>query len=255
MNKTFLQSKNLKRKRGQYSIGENKKNFVDSNEANAKPLHVLKKLKSCFNNVTFVSKIPPIIFQHQLYSFIENRTICDKEVTSLCNNGEIRIFKMGMGEYNSCIVFTKDFVEHVSEMNKNTEYEATVQKFLREVIQETNKTDVSINEDEVKNHGFKDTDVTVLIKCGLLTVRDAGSWWLAIPRMGYFIKIYTKGKQSFMRTINATMKKEMLLTELLSRKSPKSVLLGYYYHAHDAIGSATINAVNTTSGILLKIPK
>ena len=35
-----------------------------------------------------------------------------------------------------------------------------------------------------------------LVKAGVLTVRDAGSWWLAVPGAGRFIKYFVKGTLS-----------------------------------------------------------
>ncbi len=32
------------------------------------------------------------------------------------------------------------------------------------------------------------------MKSGVLTVRDAGSWWLSIPNSGKFIKYFVKGR-------------------------------------------------------------
>lgn len=32
-----------------------------------------------------------------------------------------------------------------------------------------------------------------LVKSGVLTVRDAGSWWLSIPNSGKFTKYFIKG--------------------------------------------------------------
>jgi hypothetical protein len=32
-----------------------------------------------------------------------------------------------------------------------------------------------------------------LVNAGVLTVRDAGSWWLAVPGAGRFIKCFVKG--------------------------------------------------------------
>lgn len=32
-----------------------------------------------------------------------------------------------------------------------------------------------------------------LVNAGVLTVRDAGSWWLAVPGAGRFIKYFVKG--------------------------------------------------------------
>lgn len=33
-----------------------------------------------------------------------------------------------------------------------------------------------------------------LVKAGVLTVRDAGSWWFSIPNSGRFTKYFIQGK-------------------------------------------------------------
>ncbi|EDL83430.1 serine/threonine kinase 19, isoform CRA_b [Rattus norvegicus] len=32
-----------------------------------------------------------------------------------------------------------------------------------------------------QTYGFRDSEITHLVNAGVLTVRDAGSWWLACP--------------------------------------------------------------------------
>lgn len=48
------------------------------------------------------------------------------------------------------------------------------------------------------------------MKVGLLTVRDIGSWWLAIPRAGEFMKSYIRGRKAVLMMIKKSKYSEIL---------------------------------------------
>lgn len=101
------------------------------------------------------------------------------------------------------------------------------------------------------------------MKSGVLTVRDAGSWWLSIPNSGKFIKYFIKGRfltldthavgfhlvrfniWSFLLTgrkaVLGMVKKskygEILKTELEGRRTTSQVKFQMKYHIHDIIGA------------------
>jgi len=117
-----------------------------------------------------------------------------------------------------------------------------------------------------------------LVKAGVLTVRDAGSWWLAVPGAGRFIKYFVKGtlsaaqarspsrtlfgassglqalfifplshatsppgRQAVLSMVRKAKYRELLLSELLGRRAPASVRLGLAYHVHDLIGAQLVD--------------
>lgn len=51
-----------------------------------------------------------------------------------------------------------------------------------------------------------------LVRAGLLTVRDLGSWWISVPFAGNFIKAYKKGKRALTLTLKRARFKEILLS-------------------------------------------
>ena len=50
------------------------------------------------------------------------------------------------------------------------------------------------------------------MKAGLLTVRDAGTWWLALPSAGVFLKTLSIGRKATLTIMRRTKYKEMLET-------------------------------------------
>ncbi|XP_019641995.1 PREDICTED: uncharacterized protein LOC109483423 [Branchiostoma belcheri] len=92
-----------------------------------------------------------------------------------------------------------------------------------------------------------------LVNAGVLTVRDLGSWWLAIPGAGLFVKLFTKGRKAVLASIRKSKYKEILKQELESRKMSASVKLGMSYHIHDIIGADLVTCIETTSGELLRL--
>lgn len=93
------------------------------------------------------------------------------------------------------------------------------------------------------------------MNAGVLTVRDAGSWWLAVPGAGRFIKCFVKGRQAVLGMVRKAKYRELLLSELLGRRAPATVRLGLAYHVHDLIGAQLVDCVSTTSGTLLRLPE
>lgn len=93
-----------------------------------------------------------------------------------------------------------------------------------------------------------------LVNAGVLTVRDAGSWWLAVPGAGRFIKCFVKGRQAVLSMVRKAKYRELALSELLGRRAPLAVRLGLAYHVHDLIGAQLVDCVPTTSGTLLRLP-
>lgn len=108
-----------------------------------------------------------------------------------------------------------------------------------------------------------------LVNAGVLTVRDAGSWWLAVPGAGRFIKCFVKGmvpqghplgvfrssslthlpfpgpsppgRQAVLSMVRKAKYRELALSELLGRRAPSAVRLGLAYHVHDLIGAQLVD--------------
>lgn len=210
-------------------------------------------------------RFPPIIFKHQLYTLLENRTDVDRQVNSLHEKGRIKVFQLDHHHDEVMIILMSDFIDYVhryhkipdrkggnSKQKKNSNDQEVVSRFLVEIVSTVSQ--LSVTQDTLINeHGFKDEDITKLVKGGLLTVRDVGSWWFSVPGAGQFMKMFQKGRQTTLRMIRSTKYKEILLSEIKSRKSPPTMKLGLLYHIHDLVGSDLINCISSTSGMILRI--
>lgn len=230
-------------------------------------LSAIHHVRNIFPSKELGDRFPPIVFKHQLYSLLENRTDVDREVNSLAEKGQIKIFQLGHRDEEFMILLTTDFTafvkryhgltehakgENVSQINIPTKGKGTVTRFLNEVVGCV--SDISISEEILLNkYGFKDKHLTELVNAGLLTLRNAGCWWFSIPGAGQFVKVFHKGRQAALRMIRMMQFKEILLEEFKKRKPPMSMKLGILYHSYDLVGSDFARCLKSTSGILLRI--
>ncbi|XP_014638432.1 PREDICTED: serine/threonine-protein kinase 19 isoform X3 [Ceratotherium simum simum] len=172
----------------------------------------------------------------------------------LQEQGEIKIIQLGFDLDAHGIIFTEDYRTRVLKACDGRSYAAAVQKFLASVLPACG--DLSFQQDQMtQTFGFRDPEITQLVNAGVLTVRDAGSWWLAVPGAGRFIKYFVKGRQAVLGMVRKAKYRELLLSELLGRRAPAAVRLGLAYHVHDLIGAQLVDCVSTTSGTLLRLPE
>ncbi|XP_019571087.2 inactive serine/threonine-protein kinase 19 isoform X1 [Rhinolophus sinicus] len=173
---------------------------------------------------------------------------------ALQEQGEIRVIQLGFDLDAHGIIFTEDYRTRVLKVCDGRSYAGAVQKFLASVLPACG--DLSFQQDQMtQTFGFRDTEITQLVNAGVLTVRDAGSWWLAVPGAGRFIKCFVKGRQAVLGMVRKAKYRELLLSELLGRRPPATVRLGLAYHVHDLIGAQLVDCVSTTSGTLLRLPE
>ncbi|XP_060615513.2 inactive serine/threonine-protein kinase 19 isoform X2 [Anolis sagrei] len=212
----------------------------------------LQYLVSLFPRKLFEDSLPPLILRHQIYSLVKDRTTVDRRLSQLKDEGRIRIFQHGLYAETFFVTFTDNYKSKVLEFASGKEFARTVTKFLDSVV--TSCPDISYDKKRMLNEfGFRDTEITQLVNAGVLTVRDAGSWWLAVPRAGRFVKYFIKGRKAVLGMIQKAKYKEVLLSDLQNRQTPRAVKLGIPYHIHDIIGAQLVDCVPTTTGTLLRL--
>nr|XP_010959772.1 PREDICTED: serine/threonine-protein kinase 19 isoform X2 [Camelus bactrianus] len=212
------------------------------------------ELVRLFPRVLFEDALPPIVLRSQVYSLVPDRTVADLQLKALQEQGEIRIIQLGFDLDAQGIIFTEDYRTRVLKACDGRPYAGAVQKFLASVLPAC--SDLSFQQDQMtQTFGFRDPEITQLVNAGVLTVRDAGSWWLAVPGAGRFIKYFVKGRQAVLGMVRKAKYRELLLSELLGRRVPAAVRLGLAYHVHDLIGAQLVDCVSTTSGTLLRLPE
>ncbi|XP_060095069.1 inactive serine/threonine-protein kinase 19 isoform X2 [Heteronotia binoei] len=212
----------------------------------------LQHLASLFPRKLFEDALPPLILRHQIYSLVKDRTTVDRCLNQLKEEGRIRMFQHGFDADNLVLTFTDSYKSKVLEFVSGKEFAKTVRKFLDSVL--TSCPDISFDKKRMlREFGFSDAEITQLVNAGVLTVRDAGSWWLAVPGAGRFVKYFIKGRKAVLGMIQKAKYKEVLLSDLQNRRAPSSVKLGLPYHVHDIIGAQLVDCVPTTSGTLLRL--
>lgn len=207
-------------------------------------------------NATSVNHNLKIVMKHQLYSVVKNRTVVDRGVNDLLEKGDIKLFKTSLGNEQVCLMFTTDYCSYVESLyldnNKDDNRKKIIQQFVHFVLPDFK--DISINDKVlIEQHGFKDEEVTKLIEAGVLTVKNAGSWWLSIPNIGQFLKVLRKGRQAIVQTIKRSKYKEMRQDTLLLKKTLPSVKFSLEYQLHDVIGADLVTCIDSTTGVLLRL--
>ncbi|XP_062829730.1 inactive serine/threonine-protein kinase 19 isoform X2 [Anolis carolinensis] len=205
----------------------------------------LQFLASLFPRKLFEDSLPPLILRHQIYSLVKDRTTVDRRLSQLKDEGRIRIFQHGLDAETFFVTFTDAYKSKVLALSW---------RFVRCPEMQRCMEDISYDKKRMLNEfGFKDTEITQLVNAGVLTVRDAGSWWLAVPRAGHFVKYFIKGRKAVLGMIQKSKYKEVLLSDLQNRRTPRAVKLGIPYHIHDIIGAQLVDCVPTTTGTLLRL--
>ncbi|XP_059137267.1 serine/threonine-protein kinase 19 isoform X2 [Peromyscus eremicus] len=212
----------------------------------------VRELVQLFPRGLFEDALPPIALRSQVYSLLPDRTVADLQL-ELQERGEIKVIQLGFDLDAHGIIFTEDYRTRVLKACDGRPCAAAVQKFLASVLPACG--DLSFQQDQMtQTYGFRDPEITHLVNAGVLTVRDAGSWWLAVPGAGRFIKCFVKGRQAVLSMVRKAKYRELLLSELLGRRPPSAVRLGLAYHVHDLIGAQLVDCVPTSSGTLLRLP-
>uniref|UniRef100_UPI00398E57C9 inactive serine/threonine-protein kinase 19-like isoform X2 n=1 Tax=Pristiophorus japonicus TaxID=55135 RepID=UPI00398E57C9 len=209
-------------------------------------------LASLFPRKLFDDSLPPIVLKHQLYSIVKDKTTVDRQLNEMKDLGDVRIFQFGFDTDVFGVVFSEDYKSKVLAATATRESALTVQRFLETVL--TSCTDIGFNEDKMlKEFSFHDQEITQLVNAGLLTVRDVGSWWLAIPGAGRFVKYFVKGRKAVLGMIRKAKYNEVLQSDLETRKVTSAVKLGIQYHVHDIVGAELVKCIPTTTGTLLRL--
>ncbi|XP_029014976.1 serine/threonine-protein kinase 19 [Betta splendens] len=211
----------------------------------------LEYLMSLFPRKLFNDTLPQIVIKHQLYSMHNDKTLVDKEVNKLREQGDLLMFQLGFDAEAFGLVFTSDYKAKVLAGEEGKATRATVERFLEKVLPSC--TDLSFSKDKMlKEFLFTDSEITQLVKSGVLTVRDAGSWWLSIPNSGKFTKYFIQGRKAVLSMVKKSKYGEVLKAELEGRRTTSHVKFHIKYHVHDVVGAELVQSIPTTSGTLLR---
>ncbi|XP_028842192.1 serine/threonine-protein kinase 19-like isoform X2 [Denticeps clupeoides] len=208
-------------------------------------------LMSLFPRKLFNDSLPTIAIKHQLYSLHDARTLVDRQLNLLREQGELLMFQLGFDADAFGLVFTPDYKAKVLAGVEGKKTQGTVEKFLDKVVQSC--TDLSFNKDQMlKQYLFTDSEITQLVKSGVLTVRDAGSWWLSVPNLGKFTKYLIQGRKAVLTMVKKSRYGEVMKADLEQRRTTSQVKFHMKYHLHDIMGAELVQSIATTSGTMLR---
>uniref|UniRef100_A0A8D0SWG0 Serine/threonine kinase 19 n=1 Tax=Sus scrofa TaxID=9823 RepID=A0A8D0SWG0_PIG len=117
------------------------------------------ELVRLFPRVLFEDALPPIVLRNQVYSLVPDRTVADRQLKALQEQGEIRIIQLGFDLDAQGIIFTEDYRTRVLKACEGRPYAGTVQKFLASVLPACG--DLSFQQDQMtQTFGFRDPEIT-----------------------------------------------------------------------------------------------
>lgn len=211
----------------------------------------LEYLMTLFPRKLFNDALPQIVLQHQLYSIHNDKTLVDKELNKLREKGELLMFQLGFDADAFGLVFASDYKAKVLAAEEGRATLASVEKFLEKLSSPCKE--LSFSKDKMlKEFLFTDSEITQLVKSGVLTVRDAGSWWLSIPNSGKFTKYFIQGRKAVLGMVKKAKYSEVLKAELEERRTTSQVKFHMKYHIHDIVGAELVESIPTTSGTVLR---
>lgn len=196
------------------------------------------------------SSIPPVVLRHQLYTFLSDRSQVDREVGQLLSEHVLVQVQIDRDTYG--LINVKDFVRTAGQSMQKCDVASGIrEKFISAI--EMGRVEVSMRRDRLQQLcSLSDADISTLVRCGLLAIRDAHTVWLSIPNAYVLTRALTDGRQVIVDAIRRTKFKEVLLSELLKKPLAKGISTGIRYCLLDLIGSETLTFVDTTSGPMLR---
>ncbi|NXW72722.1 STK19 kinase, partial [Hirundo rustica] len=155
----------------------------------------------------------------------------------LRDEGRVRLLHLGLGPDALGVVSLELYRQKALEAAAGTPREGLVRRFLERAVAAS--AELSFEQRGMREMGFGDGDVTQLVAAGLLTVRDAGSWWLAVPGAGRFVRALLRGRRAVLALVRRSRQRQIPLRELQGDRAPPGLRrgLGASFVLHDLLGA------------------
>ncbi|XP_057255124.1 serine/threonine-protein kinase 19, partial [Pezoporus wallicus] len=191
----------------------------------------------------FGDLLPPLVLRHQLYSIVSDRTAVDRHLDRLRADGRIRLLHVGLGADTLGVVCVDAYREKVLAGAAGSPRAPLIRRFLDGAVAASPA--LGYEEGELRAWGFGDplrcaSPLTQLVAAGLLTLRDAGSWWLSVPGLGRFIRAILRGRGAILSRLRRARHRELLLEELQERRAPPGAAIGLSFILHDLLGAQLV---------------
>lgn len=183
-------------------------------------------------------RTPPLILFKQIHALISDPTVIDDEVDGLAR-ADYRKIRLPTSE--EALVLLADF----DRIPKSK----IASRFVRELLPRVKSPVVS---QRLIDAHFEDDVSAVLVREGLLTMRDEISFWLAIPDMGEILRNRRAGNAEILALLKKAPYQEMLL-EKLECRTLKNSLFTAQWHVRDVVGGGKAETVATSLGTLVRV--
>jgi serine/threonine-protein kinase 19 len=200
-------------------------------------------------------RLPPLVFQHQIYALLKNRTHVDCEIETLTQQKHIIQFKLEHCINSVGLMLFKDYEQLLllAMAKQQQQANSVLSKFLHHL----RSHDLTVALDGhfvISEMNVTDRDMTVLVNYGFLTIRDAKSFWLGVPNVGNLLSQLMKGRKEIRRCLKRKPFQEMLEQDILKRTF-KHILLNIRYILLDMEGTGCIESSSVTSGTIYRLKK
>ncbi|XP_058678558.1 serine/threonine-protein kinase 19 [Ammospiza caudacuta] len=211
----------------------------------------LGAVSALFPRRLFGDALPPLVLRHQLYSLVPDRTAVDRHLNRLRDEGRVRLLHLGLGPDTLGVVSLELYREKVLAAVSGSPREPLVRRFLEAAVAAS--PELGYERRGMGERGFGDKDITQLVAAGLLTVRDAGSWWLAVPGAGRFVRALIRGRRAVLSLLRRSRHRPVPLRELEGLRAPPGAALGVPFLLHDLLGEGRLHSVPSAAGPLLRL--
>jgi len=209
----------------------------------------LNFLKQIFPYELFQNKLPCIIWKHQLYALISDRTNVDKDLHQLIEKKVLRSFAMGstMGKNELALCFADEYKNLVNKI-------LTGPLFLKFWSMLERNSDCKFAKDDlIETYGLNESNIKELVSLGVISLHQSvGFYILSIPSCGDYSKKFEDGRKAILNIIKKNKFKEILKPNLMTRKLPFEVKLPILYHILDLIGSNRVEGISSPTGLILR---
>ncbi|CAH8551752.1 unnamed protein product [Schistosoma mattheei] len=177
----------------------------------------------------------PIVLKSQLYTLVNNRNKVESQLSDMQTSQRIRLLNIDDQIDDSVgIMKSDDFILGLVIIILFLSFQNDLRNSL------------------VKKN-FSDNEISILIQNGALTIKSENSWYISTPYLGAFIRAYKAGQRGLLTIIKKTRFKELLLSEIFHRNLGKGAYLGHMYHLLAHLGAGTLNSIQTSSGLLIRM--
>ncbi|XP_072777207.1 inactive serine/threonine-protein kinase 19 isoform X5 [Taeniopygia guttata] len=211
----------------------------------------LGAVAALFPRRLFGDALPPLLLRHQLYSLVPDRTAVDRHLERLRAEGRLRLLHLGLGPDALGVVSARLYREKALAAVAGSPREPLVRRFLEVAVMA--RPELSYGERDMRDMGFGDSDVTQLVAVGLLTVRDVGSWWVAVPGVGRFVRALLRGRRALLSLFRRARLRQLPQGALGGGKTPPGAALGVPFLLHDLLGEGRLQSIPTPAGPLLRL--